>query len=90
TALRIMAIGQMINCLLPVQDVLLGMTGNGGVLRRLNMLQLAVGLVASAVLIPTFGIVGAASVAALVTAQGAIGTTLAARRLLLAENTRYT
>ncbi|MBN9527670.1 MAG: oligosaccharide flippase family protein [Alphaproteobacteria bacterium] len=90
TALRIMAIGQMINCLLPVQDVLLGMTGNGGVLRRLNMLQLAVGLVASAALIPIFGIVGAASVAALVTAQGAIGTTLATRRLLLAENTRYT
>ncbi len=83
TALRIMAIGQMINCLLPVQDVLLGMTGHGAVLRRLNVLQLAVGLVLSAALIPAFGLVGAALVAALVTAQGAIGTTLVARRLLL-------
>ncbi len=82
TALRVMAIGQMINCLLPVQDVLLGMTGHGAVLRRLNLLQLAVGLVLSATLIPAFGIVGAALVAGLVTAQGAIGTTLVAKRLL--------
>jgi O-antigen/teichoic acid export membrane protein len=83
TALRIMALGQMVNCLLPVQDVLLGMTGHGAVLRRLNLLQLAVGLITSAALIPAFGIIGAALVAALVTAQGAIGTTLAARRLLV-------
>lgn len=81
-ALRILAVGQMINCLLPVQDVLLGMTGHGAVLRRLNIVQLAVGLALCGALIPAFGIIGAALVAALVTAQGAIGTTWAAKRLL--------
>lgn len=81
TALRILAVGQMIHCLLACQDILLAMTGHGGTLRRLNLLQLAVCIVLGAVLIPVFGMTGAAAVTALTVAQGAIGTTLV--RILL-------
>lgn len=77
TALRILAAGQMINCLLACQDILLAMTGHGRALRRLNLLQLAACIVLGAVLIPFFGMTGAAMVTALTVAQGAIGTTLA-------------
>lgn len=76
TALRILAAGQMINCLLACQDILLAMTGHGRTLRRLNLLQLAVCVLLGAVLIPVFGMTGAAVVTALTVAQGAIGTTL--------------
>ncbi|OYD84859.1 oligosaccharide flippase family protein [Azospirillum brasilense] len=76
TALRILAAGQMIHCLLACQDILLAMTGHGRTLRRLNLLQLAVCIVLGAVLIPVFGMTGAAVVTALTVAQGAIGTTL--------------
>ncbi|MFC5353665.1 lipopolysaccharide biosynthesis protein [Azospirillum himalayense] len=81
TALRILAVGQMIHCLLACQDILLAMTGHGRTLRRLNLLQLAACIVLGAVLIPLFGMTGAAAVTALTVAQGAIGTTLV--RLLL-------
>ncbi|KAA0684433.1 oligosaccharide flippase family protein [Azospirillum brasilense] len=81
TALRILAVGQMINCLLACQDILLAMTGHGRTLRRLNLLQLAVCVLLGAVLIPVFGMTGAAVVTALTVAQGAIGTTLV--RILL-------
>ncbi|MBB3264993.1 O-antigen/teichoic acid export membrane protein [Azospirillum sp. OGB3] len=76
TALRILAAGQMIHCLLACQDILLAMTGHGRTLRRLNLLQLAVCVVLGAVLIPVFGMTGAAVATALTVAQGAIGTTL--------------
>ncbi|GAA4257211.1 lipopolysaccharide biosynthesis protein [Azospirillum formosense] len=76
TALRILAVGQMIHCLLACQDILLAMTGHGRTLRRLNLLQLAVCIVLGAVLIPVFGMTGAAAVTAVTVAQGAIGTTL--------------
>ncbi|UKJ76716.1 oligosaccharide flippase family protein [Azospirillum brasilense] len=76
TALRILAVGQMIHCLLACQDILLAMTGHGRTLRRLNLLQLAVCIVLGAILIPVFGMTGAAAVTALTVAQGAIGTTL--------------
>lgn len=85
TALVILAAGQMVNCLLACQDFLLAMTGKGHVLRRLNLLQLASCVVLGAVLIPLFGMTGAALVTALTVAQGAIGTTLAARRVLSPE-----
>ncbi|TWA69955.1 O-antigen/teichoic acid export membrane protein [Azospirillum brasilense] len=81
TALRILAVGQMIHCLLACQDILLAMTGHGRTLRRLNLLQLAVCILLGAVLIPFFGMIGAAVVTALTIAQGAIGTTLV--RILL-------
>jgi len=79
TALRILAAGQMVNCLLACQDILLAMTGRGQVLRRLNLLQLATCVTLGAVLIPVFGMTGAALVTALSVAQGAIGTAVTAR-----------
>lgn len=82
TALVIMSVGQLVNCLLPCQDIMLAMTGHGGVLRWLNAAQLAVCAVAGAILVPFFGMNGAAMLSALVIAQGAIGTAYVVRRLL--------
>lgn len=82
TALVIMAAGQLINCILSCQDIMLAMTGHGGLLRWLNAAQLAVCLAAGAILIPLLGMNGAAILSALVIAQGAIGTSLAVRRLM--------
>lgn len=82
SALIIMGVGQLVNCLLPCQDIMLAMTGHGGVLRWLNTAQLATCCVLGAVLIPMFGMMGAAVLTAILIAQGAIGTTLALRRLL--------
>lgn len=82
SALVIMCIGQMINCLLPCQDVLLSMTGHGGLLRWLNAAQLLSCCVLGIVLIPTYGMTGAAILSAVVIAQGAIGTYLAVRHLM--------
>ncbi|HQS47774.1 MAG TPA: oligosaccharide flippase family protein, partial [Xanthobacteraceae bacterium] len=74
TALVIMGVGQLINCLLPCQDIVLAMTGHGGVLRWLNTAQLATCCLLGAVLIPLFGMTGAAVLTAIFIAQGAIGT----------------
>lgn len=82
TALIIMGVGQLVNCLLPCQDIMLAMTGHGGVLRWLNTAQLATCCVLGAILIPLFGMLGAAILTAILIAQGAIGTTVALRRLL--------
>ena len=82
-ALQILALGQMANGLFSCQDILLAMTGRGDVLRRLNLLQLAVGLLLCGVLIPAFGLPGAALSASLVVLQGALGTHWAARRYVL-------
>ncbi|MEP9377269.1 oligosaccharide flippase family protein [Aquabacter sp. CN5-332] len=82
TALIIMGIGQLVNCLLPCQDIVLAMTGHGSVLRWLNTAQLVTCCLLGAVLIPMFGMMGAAVLTAIVIAQGAIGTTWALRRLL--------
>ncbi|KAA0680660.1 lipopolysaccharide biosynthesis protein [Roseomonas genomospecies 6] len=76
TALCILAAGQMVNCLLACQDIRLAMTGRGDVLRRLNLLQLATCAALGAILIPAFGMTGAAFVTAVAVAQGAIGTSL--------------
>ncbi len=81
-ALIIMSVGQMINCLLPSQDVMLAMTGKGGILRWLNAAQLASCCILCAVLIPAYGMTGAALATAIFIAQGAIGTTLAVVRLM--------
>lgn len=84
TALVILAAGQLVNCLMACQDILLAMTGQGQALRRLNLLQLASCVVLGAVLIPPLGMTGAALVTALTVAQGAIGTTWKARGVLSA------
>ncbi|MCH2394954.1 MATE family efflux transporter [Oceanibaculum sp.] len=82
-ALQILALGQMANGLFSCQDILLAMAGKGDVLRRLNLLQLAVGLVLCGLLIPAFGLTGAALAASLTVLQGALGTHWAARRHVL-------
>ncbi|WP_454918189.1 oligosaccharide flippase family protein [Xanthobacter sediminis] len=81
-ALVIMAVGQLINCLLPTQDVMLAMTGHGRVLRWLNGAQLASCIVLCFVLIPPYGMIGAAVATSLFIAQGGIGTTLAVLKLM--------
>ncbi|MFG1417835.1 oligosaccharide flippase family protein [Xanthobacter sp. V0B-10] len=81
-ALVIMAVGQLINCLLPTQDVMLAMTGHGRVLRWLNGAQLASCIILCFALIPPFGMIGAAVATSLFIAQGAIGTTLAVLKLM--------
>lgn len=78
-ALMLMGVGQLINCLLPCQDIVLSMTGYGGLLRWLNTAQLVVCCALCAILIPPFGMMGAAVATAVFAAQGAIGTTLAVR-----------
>lgn len=88
TALVIMAAGQLVNCLLPCQDVLLAMTGHGRWLRHLNLAQLATCILLGAVLIPAYGMTGAAALTAICIAQGAIGTTLMARRLVWRRDIR--
>ncbi|MFG1247713.1 oligosaccharide flippase family protein [Xanthobacter autotrophicus] len=81
-ALMVMGVGQLINCLLSCQDIMLSMTGFGSVLRWLNTAQLVVCCTLCAALIPPFGMMGAAVATAVFAAQGAIGTTLAVRRYL--------
>ncbi|HEY1720282.1 MAG TPA: oligosaccharide flippase family protein [Magnetospirillaceae bacterium] len=80
--LMVMSIGQMVNCLTPCQDILLAMTGHGRTLRLINILQLIVCVALGAALIPLYGMMGAAILTTIFTALGAIGTTVAARRLL--------
>lgn len=82
TALVIMAVGQFVNCLLPCQDVVLAMTGHGSRLRLLNIGQFAAAAILAAVLIPLYGMNGAAIVAAVSIAQGAVGTTWTVRRVM--------
>lgn len=82
TALVILAAGQLVNCILASQDLMLAMTGHGRLLQRLNLLQLAAAILLSAALIPPFGMIGAAIVGSWTVAQGAIGTTWAVRRTM--------
>lgn len=82
TSLFIMALGQLVNCLLPCQDIMLAMTGRGDLLRMLNILQFLTCVILAALLVPQFLMIGAAVLTAICIAQGAIGTTLAVRRIL--------
>ncbi|MFD2249099.1 O-antigen/teichoic acid export membrane protein [Pseudochelatococcus lubricantis] len=82
TALVIMAAGQLVNCLLPCQDILLAMTGYGVQLRTLNLLQFFTCIVLGAILLPAFGLVGCAIVTAICIAQGAIGATAIVWRVM--------
>jgi O-antigen/teichoic acid export membrane protein len=80
--LTILALGQLVNCVWPLQDVMLGMTGHGKALRLMSFAQLGLGVVLGVALIPYFGGLGAAITQSACTALGAVGTTLAARRLV--------
>ena len=72
SVLVILAAGQFVNALYTGLDSLLAMTGHGAVLRVLNLTQLLAMIVLGLVLIPGFGSLGAAIVAAIVTAQGSV------------------
>lgn len=82
TALIVLALGQIVNTLLPTQDMMLSMTGHGRTLRRLNLQQLLVCVVLSAVLIPEFGLMGAAILSTVCLVQGRVSFALAVRRVL--------
>ncbi len=81
-ALRVMALGQVVNAVFASQDILLAMTGHARALRRLSLLNLGILVVLSAVLIPTLGVLGAAIVTAANTAFAATVIILTARRKL--------
>jgi O-antigen/teichoic acid export membrane protein len=81
-ALFIMALGQVVNIILPTQDMMLSMTGHGGLLRRLNLQQLVLCGALSAGLIPPFGMLGAAAVSSICMIQGRVSFALAVRRVL--------
>ena len=81
-ALWVLAIGQVVNILLPTQDMMLAMTGHGGLLRRLNLWQLLANLALCAALIPPLGMLGAAAVTSLGLIQGRVSFALGVRRVL--------
>ena len=80
--LWILLLGQLVFCLMPCWDTFLAMTGHGAVLRRLSLFQLAACVGLTLWLTPLFGIRGAAAVSAAVWMAGAVGTSLAGRRVL--------
>ncbi len=82
TALIVLALGQIVNTLLPTQDMMLSMTGHGRTLRRLNLQQLLACVVLSAILIPGFGLMGAAVLSSVCLVQGRVSFALAVRRVL--------
>jgi O-antigen/teichoic acid export membrane protein len=82
TALLILCLGQVVNTLLPTQDMMLAMTGHSRILQRVNLQQFAVCLVLCAALIPPFRLVGAAWLATICLTQGRIGFALAVRRVV--------
>lgn len=81
-ALYVLSVAQVVNVALPTQDMMLSMTGHGGLLRRLNLQQLVVCLVLSAALIPWFAMMGAAIVSTFCLIQGRVSFALAVRRVL--------
>ena len=81
-ALRVLALGQMVNAAFAGQDILLAMTGHARALRRINLMNLAILVVLSAVAIPALGVLGAAIVTAVNAGFGAAAAMLAARRRL--------
>jgi len=82
TTLFVLCIGQVVNAALPTQDMLLSMTGHGALLRKLNLQQLLVCCGLSALLIPPFGMMGAAAVSTICLIQGRVSFALAVRRVL--------
>ena len=81
-ALYVLVVGQLVNIALPTQDMLLSMTGHGSTLRWLSLQQLVVCLVLGAILIPLFGMMGAALVSTICLVQGRVSFAAAVRRVL--------
>jgi O-antigen/teichoic acid export membrane protein len=81
-ALIVLCIGQIVNTLLPTEDMMLAMTGHGAILRRVNLQQLWVCCILCLVLIPWLGLMGAAIVTTISLIQGRIGFSLAVRRAI--------
>jgi Na+-driven multidrug efflux pump len=80
TALIVLSVGQVVNVLLPTEDMMLAMTGHGKVLRRVNLHQLVVCCVLCLTLIPWLGLMGAAIVTSISLIQGRVGFFRAVRR----------
>lgn len=79
-ALTIMALGQLGIAVLPARDTLLAMSGHGGALRSLSLMQGVVIFGGSFLLIPPLGAAGAAMVSAAAFIVGGVGAELMARR----------
>ncbi|MFG1262262.1 MULTISPECIES: lipopolysaccharide biosynthesis protein [Xanthobacter] len=82
TALVILAVGQLVYALLPCQEIVLAMAGHGGLLRWLTVAQTVVCLILCVLLIPSFGMIGAAIATAVFASQLAIGSALAVLRTM--------
>jgi O-antigen/teichoic acid export membrane protein len=80
--LLILLCGQLVFCLLPSRDVLLAMAGEGGILRRLSLWQLACCTALCFAAIPVWGAVGAALASATIWIGGAVALAVTARRRL--------
>ena len=80
--LFVLCVGQVVNAALPTQDMMLSMTGHGALLRRLNLHQLLVCCGLGALLIPPFGMMGAAVVSTICLIQGRVSFARAVRRVL--------
>lgn len=81
-ALIVLAIGQIVNILLPTEDMMLAMTGHGAILRQVNLQQLVVCCILCLALIPWIGLMGAAIVTSISLIQGRVGFFLAVRRTI--------
>ena len=81
-ALAILSAGQIVNTLLPTQDMMLAMTGHSRVLQRVNIQQLVVCCLLCGTLIPSLGLIGAAAAATICLVQGRISFAMAVRRMV--------
>jgi O-antigen/teichoic acid export membrane protein len=81
-ALQILALSQVVNILLPSQDMMLAMTGHGGVLRRLSTEQFVLSLLLGPPLVALLGLNGAALLSAFGLTLGRVRFALALRRVL--------
>lgn len=81
-ALIVLSIGQIVNILLPTEDMILAMTGHGAALRRVNLQQLWVCCALCIALIPWLGLMGAAIVTTISLIQGRIGFSRAVRQTI--------
>jgi O-antigen/teichoic acid export membrane protein len=81
-ALIVLSLGQMVNVLLPTEDMMLAMTGHGTILRRVNVQQLVLCCILCLAFIPWLGLMGAAVVTTISLVQGRIGFALAVRRAI--------
>lgn len=80
--LLILLVGQLVFCLLPSRDLVLAMAGQGHVLRRLSLWQLAFCAALCLALIPPFGAIGASLASATIWIGGAVALAITARRRL--------